>query len=410
MEDEQKSILDKDGKVKSFKDIKISTKTVIGKSNLKIDLDNFFRYMPITDYTVVEKKRGRKRRVQIPIVANNVPIGSIISIQKKKDLRGSCLKKPSGGENKYFLHSVTLVIILENQKGINVKVSANGKFQITGCKCDEHFIQITKIIFETMKQTQKWTGEQIFTMDGDQLQVVFFVVMQNMDFNIGFKISRQDLDTFINANTEYCSIYEGSISAGVSIKVKANEDQSDEQFLRIAYDPQTKEIKTSFDSLEEYNKNNPKIERKKPPHKKHRYFTFLVFSTGSIIISGRGKQMEEVFHDIVNILLTNRKHFEKEPSIKSKVQDFVSDRYPNLVNDYYAEALESIDDQYWINYKDWHLQEYPELDITIDKLGEWKKWFGLSPDQDLDQLREEYEERCCKEEEYLNELELKEEY
>ena len=53
---EEKCIIKADGSIKKFEDIAISTKTVIGISNLKIDLEKFFNYMPITDFTPVEKK------------------------------------------------------------------------------------------------------------------------------------------------------------------------------------------------------------------------------------------------------------------------------------------------------------------------------------------------------------------
>ena len=89
---ESKCILKADGSIKPFEDITISTKTVIGISNIKINLDHFFKYMPITDYTPVQKKRGRRRRIQINSNKNIVPYGSIINISRKKEVRGAILK------------------------------------------------------------------------------------------------------------------------------------------------------------------------------------------------------------------------------------------------------------------------------------------------------------------------------
>jgi hypothetical protein len=59
--------------IKKFEDIAISTKTVIGISNLKIDLEKFFNYIPITEFIPQEKKRGRKKRIQIVLNHNNLP-------------------------------------------------------------------------------------------------------------------------------------------------------------------------------------------------------------------------------------------------------------------------------------------------------------------------------------------------
>ena len=57
---EQKSIYSYDGKLKQFEEIDVSTKTIIGMTNLRIDLDKFFEYMPITDYKPRKKKEVEK--------------------------------------------------------------------------------------------------------------------------------------------------------------------------------------------------------------------------------------------------------------------------------------------------------------------------------------------------------------
>ena len=257
-----KSIVKSDGTNKRFDEIAISTKTVIGISNLKINLDKFYHYMPITDYTPPLKKRGRKRRIQISTTSNNIPFGSIISIQRKKEIRGAILKTKkkssdksddegtprTGNEKDYFLHSVSLVVVLEDNKQINIKVSSNGKLQITGCKCDDHFIQAVISVYKTMIEVEKWTGETLFTLNGD-LEVVFNTVMQNMDFNVGFRINRYKLDKYINQYTNYCSIFEGSLSTGVNIKVKSDPSVHP-KILKIRYS--NGELERFYTSFEEY--------------------------------------------------------------------------------------------------------------------------------------------------------------
>lgn len=397
-----KSIRTFDGRIKSFDEIKISTKTVIGVSNLKIDLDKFFKFMPITDYTVVEKKRGRKRRIQIPTMVNNVPFGSIISLQKRKDIRGACLKSKT---KNFFLHSVTVVIMLENSKQINVKVSQNGKFQITGCKCDDHFIQAITTIYDIMKVTEEWIGEKIFTMEpepsrpeGEKLQIVFTTVMQNMDFNIGFEIIRDKLDTFINKHTKYRSIFEGSISAGVSIKINVDDDDTADNLLRITYDNNSvvKDFvpQSVFDQLLNSQTEEETTGKKKVVKKKKKYHTFLVFSTGSIIMSSKGKNMEKIFNDIVNILLQNREHFEKVKIERKIGKDLVSEKYPQLANNHYRGLVESWhgNDVDFLSYKDWHIEEYPEQDIvyTSEKFKDYKAFLHFRESDNLDELVHEY--------------------
>ena len=306
---DEKCIIKCDGSVKKFEDIAISTKTVIGISNLKIDLEKFFTYIPITDFVPQEKKRGRKKRIQVTLNHNNLPYGSIISVQKKKEIRGACLKSKRSSEtvssNKdYFLHSVSLVIVLEDNKQINLKVSSNGKLQITGCKNDEHFINAVTSLYDTMNNVEKWTNEKLYTLShGDKLEVLFNTVMQNMDFNVGFKINRQKLDKFIEKHTSHTSIYEGSLATGVNIKVKS--DASIEPVItHVLYDG--KILEKDYSSYEEY---NTRLNKKKETKKDKRH-TFLVFSSGSVIMSSTGTGMKEIYEDIVDIFIKNRKHFE----------------------------------------------------------------------------------------------------
>ena len=322
---EEKCIIKADGSIKKFEDIAISTKTVIGISNLKIDLEKFFNYMPITDFTPQEKKRGRKKRIQIVLNHNNLPYGSIISVQKKKEIRGACLKSkrtsetPSSNKD-YFLHSVSLVIVLEDNKQINLKVSGNGKLQITGCKNDGHFINSVKCLYDTMNTVEKWTNEKLYTLTyGEGLEVLFNTVMQNMDFNVGFKINRQKLDKFIEKHTCHTSIYEGSLATGVNIKVKS--DASIEPIItKIMYDGN--ELQTTYSSYEEYNT----MLNKKKETKKDKRHTFLVFSSGSVIMSSTGSGMKEIYEDIVDIFIKNRKYFEMATEDTDEIE-FLNRKY-----------------------------------------------------------------------------------
>lgn len=311
-----KSIFKEDGERRTFEDIGFSTQTVIGYSNLEIVLENFFKYMPITDYEPIEKKRGRRRRIQIPVPIQIMPFGSIICVQHRKDIRGKLPKKKSIKKKEtFFLHCITFVIFLDNNKHINVKVYRNGNFQLTGCKSEEHYIQAIVSVYQTMCEVEKWTGEKLFNFvpelaNNNNLTVVFKTVMQNNYFSIGFCIYRHKLDYFINKYTNFCSIFEGSISTGVNIKVKFKNDM-DTEFLRITYDSTSKEVDVDYANQEEYiNFLGDKF--KKKPTKKAKHHTFLVFSSGNIIMSSRGMDMKNVFEEMIETLTQNREHFEDQ--------------------------------------------------------------------------------------------------
>jgi hypothetical protein len=153
-----------------------------------------------------------------------------------------------------------------------------------------------------MIAVEKWTGETLFTLNSP-LEVVFNTVMQNMDFNVGFKINRQKLDKFIEKHTLHTSIYEGSLATGVNIKVKSN-TAIEPIITKIYYDG--KDLEIGYCSYDEYKT----ILNKKKETKKDKRHTFLVFSSGSVIMSSRGSGMKEIYDDIVDIFTNNRQHFE----------------------------------------------------------------------------------------------------
>ena len=64
-------------------------------------------------------------------------------------------------------------------------------------------------LFKSMKRIEEMTGERCYRFNNSEstLRIVFNTVMQNMDFNIGFNISRERLDRFINTRTEFVSVF-----------------------------------------------------------------------------------------------------------------------------------------------------------------------------------------------------------
>jgi len=298
-------------------EIEVSTKTIIAISNLKINLDNLYEYLPITPYNPIEKKRGRKKKIHIEQTIELVPDGSIINVQKKNTFRGVLLKKKKNTST-YFLHSVTMVLSCENNKFINIKISANGKFQITGCKNDEQCIKTLKYIYKHIKTSEIITGKKIieYTKNNDEFVVLTNTVMQNMDFNVGFNISRDKLNTFINHHTDFCSIYEGSISTGVNIKISSSSPY-DEFINKLTYkynadECYEKELIEKVD-FEEY-KSLLDDKQKNKEYNKEKFHTFLVFASGSIIMSSRGPLTKMVFTNLINMLLEYREHFEEKIS------------------------------------------------------------------------------------------------
>ena len=76
-----------------FEDIPVSTKTFIVMTNLTLDIKKLYEFLPITEYIVVPKRRGRKKKTTAADPNKNIPDGSIITVDLANNVRGVCLKK-----------------------------------------------------------------------------------------------------------------------------------------------------------------------------------------------------------------------------------------------------------------------------------------------------------------------------
>jgi TATA-box binding protein (TBP) (component of TFIID and TFIIIB) len=281
---------------REFTDIAISTRTIIVSTNVNINIENLFKNLPITEYTVVEKKRGRKKKNFIEQINNNVENGSIISIKYQGDLRGVDLKKRKKSKNKFFRNAVTIIISVNN-KLINLKISANGKLQVTGCKNFDNCKNAVKFLLDILHKNK----DVYFDKYEDKIRVIFNNVMTNKDFSMGITINRENLDNIINKETDYKSLYEISFGyTGVNLKMKLNKNIK-RDFNCMELDLKTLEYRDYTMSYEEYVETLNEKELDKENKVKH--VTFLVFQSGNVIMSGMNEIFMEkyynIFYDIV---------------------------------------------------------------------------------------------------------------
>lgn len=264
-----------------FYDIKVSTKTFIAKTNLNMNLNKLFTFLPITNYTVIPKKRGRKKKIDIIDPNININSGSIVTLKYENNLRGVDLKqkKKNKKNSKWFRNSFTVIIIMDN-KPINFKICQNGMFQITGCKLDEHAENCIKYIWKFIKDEK-----DLYTFErGENLETLLIPAMRNIDFSVGFNIDREKLAYYISTQTEFHSLLETSFGyTGVNIKFPFENNISDMKIKKIFY--QNEKWEEEMTTYSEYLKLLPEKERNKKLNKE-RYNTFLVFHSGKIIFSG----------------------------------------------------------------------------------------------------------------------------
>ena len=186
---------------------------------MTIDLEKLFEYLPITDYKVVPKKRGRKKKIEQVEESVIIESGSIITLKFENNIRGVELKKKKldgkKKKSKWFRNSFTVVMILDN-KPINFKICKNGMLQVTGCKFDIQAEECVKYIWYYIKEQKN-----IYKFSkGDSLEILFIPVMRNIDFSVGFIVDREKLAKYMSTQTEFHSLLETSFGyTGVNIKI-----------------------------------------------------------------------------------------------------------------------------------------------------------------------------------------------
>jgi len=306
-----------------FDTIKVSTKTFIVMTNMTLDIDKLFNFLPITDYILVPKKRGRKKKIEPSDPNKGIPSGSIITLEYQNMIRGVDLKKKKK-KNKdkkkrgnYFRNSVTVVQIIEDKK-INYKISRNGKFQMTGCKKDEHAEECVKWFWEFIKNTKgiyRFINDEKSVTDYDSdtdddsddgsektLKAIFIPAMRNIDFGLNFFVDREKLDEYFNMCTDYHSLLETSFGyTGVNIKIPIVKPIQDLQLKQITCLDGIW-IEPSLVSYDEYLSMLPEKDVTKKL-KKQRYNTFLVFHSGKVIMSGmEATFMKDVYAEFLDII------------------------------------------------------------------------------------------------------------
>jgi TATA-box binding protein (TBP) (component of TFIID and TFIIIB) len=290
-----------------FDNIKVSTKTFIVMTNLILNIDNLFNYLPISDYVLIPKRRGRKKKNE-PVNPNkDIASGSIITLEYQNNIRGVDLKKKKKKIKKrgnYFRNSVTIVMAMEGKK-INFKVSRNGKFQMTGCKEDEHAESCLKWFWIYIKDSQgiyEIQNEEGINQPRGNLKIIFIPAMRNIDFNLNFVIDREKLDEYFNTCTDYHSLLETSFGyTGVNIKIPVKKNINELMLKELSYIDND----WSTPKFVNYSHYLSMLSDKDVSKKinKLRYNTFLVFHSGKTIMSGmEATFMKDVYYEFLNII------------------------------------------------------------------------------------------------------------
>ena len=288
-----------DLKFPEFDDIKVSTKTYTATTNLNIEIKELYDKLPITPYTVIAKKRGRKKKCDVVDPNTDIEEGSIITIKFEGQVRGVELKPKKPKQNnkqKWFRNSITVVIILD--KPINFKICKNGTFQMTGCKTHEHAEMCIRYIWKFIQNDKTLYNFS----SGDTLECLFIPSMRNIDFSLGFIVDREKLNKYMSEQQKFHCLLETSFGyTGVNIKIPITKDITTMAVKKVNYGKDgewTEKWTTYQDYLDKLPEKERQIKINTP-----RYNTFLVFHSGKCISSCLTSEfMKDTYYYFLDIM------------------------------------------------------------------------------------------------------------
>ena len=301
----------------TFDNIGISTETIIGKTNCKINIVDLFQILPVTEYTVVPKKRGRRPKDEKKVETQTLNDGDIITLKIGDRVRGVDLKMKKSKSENYFRNSITIVMSCDG-KLINFKISKNGKFQFTGCKNDSHSQRCLEYVMgyiDAYNSSPVTNHKKILTLPPQSnLEVIYLTVMANINFSLGFCVNKENLDDYDNKNTRYYSLLETTFGyTGVNI-ILPLPNLNNIPITKMTLDRVTNTWAKEDMSYDQYI-NLLDDKEKTKERGKTRYNTFLVFQSGNVILSSPHKEcMRDTYHEFLRIIHTCRDVIEEKIS------------------------------------------------------------------------------------------------
>lgn len=185
--------------------IRISTMTVISNFNSVVDIDKLYDMIELEDD-----------------VTNNIyPRIDFIKYGGDK-IKGNTKKnKKKKNKKNYFQNQLTICILLDDTKKMNMKLFKNGKVQLTGIK-DVNIINIGCRYIVNLIKTKN--TEQSIIENTEKLNYIdnsYNIVLINSDFKVNYLLNRDNIFKLLN-QINFFVIYEPDIYPGVNLKYFIN--------------------------------------------------------------------------------------------------------------------------------------------------------------------------------------------
>ena len=211
-----------------------------------------------------------------------------------------------------FFNQTTVIVKIDNDKKVNVKIFSNGNIQMTGLKSEKDGIKVCNILKKELLNTSGIIDNELkyaIPLKNELLIRDINVVLINSDYFCGYKIKRDILHKIIVQNYKLFSSYEPCIYPGVNTKFFWNKNNE----LQDGICKCTK--KCLGKGTGNGNGDCKKI-------------TVSVFQSGNVIITGARniEQITDAYNFINNI-------FESNYDILKKISNPYLDIYKENTND-----------------------------------------------------------------------------
>lgn len=287
-------------------ELRVSTITALSDIGVLVDTHKLY-----TDYDMdfyndkLNKYKDPERYGNL--VNDDYPL--IITMKKSNDIfKGICDNKKKkkttetvGKKKKRdsFQNQLTFIIAINANKSINLKLFKNGKIQMTGLRNEEDGYMAMNKLISNIKHIPG-ISDNNKAMVANKLNIILI----NSDFEIGFKIRRDELFKLIGERGLYV-VYEPDIYPGVNSKYFYNTNTIGTQNEGICC------CDKKCDGKGEGNGNG---DCKK--------ITIAIFQSGSIIITGSktNEQMVFAYNYINNLIRENMTNIRKNDVYIPKCQ------------------------------------------------------------------------------------------
>lgn len=331
----------------NFKDLKVSTRTIEIYTNLNLDLPKLFNNLPIHKLDNIPLTKKKKRPDIKKIFA---PVGSIIGIRMFRNsvynFRGvdtrpeKCLiselriKRDKGELNSDeqktlqnlesvhkknvldFQNQICIIMnvgtrtIMKNNIEFTIPVNLNimtfrNGLKLVGCKTDAEVYTVIGILWGHINEIQCHRVTDKFPP-----RFIIDPVMTNLDFQLGFKVNRRELNNILN-DPKYSSIiftsnFEPTSHTNVKVRMKKYPPEGWEYNCLIF--PYEKEInKYELIKVSDNPYQDPKNKKKCS-----KFHTFLIPRSSKVIVSGKYLSLlEEHYNYFIHIVEENREKIEE---------------------------------------------------------------------------------------------------